>query len=99
MEGFRKLTRDEIAMLKTQMCSAEDWDKVEVAEGFSAEHIRYARFSGNIRLGAFRKKFALAGGMIKHSGIYYATVFRLRQHISWLSTGIASALFPGFARL
>ena len=74
MEGFRKLTRDEIAMLKTQMCSAEDWDKVEVAEGFSAEHIRYARFSGNIRLGAFRKKFALAGGMIKHSGIYYATL-------------------------
>ena len=74
MEEFRKLTRDEIAMLKTQMCSAEDWDKVEVAEGFSAEHIRYARFSGNIRLGAFRKKFALAGGMIKHSGIYYATL-------------------------
>ena len=74
MEGFRKLTRDEIAVLKAQMCSAADWDKVEVAEGFSAEHIRYARFSGNIRLGAFRKEFVLAGGMVKHSGIYYATL-------------------------
>ena len=74
MEEFRKLTRDEIAVLKAQMCSAADWDKVEVAEDFSAEHIRYARFSGNIRLGAFRKEFVLAGGMVKHSGIYYATL-------------------------
>lgn len=74
MEGFRKLTRDEIAELKAQMCSAADWDAIDVAEGFTTEHIRYVRFSGNIRLGSFRKVFSLAGGMGKHSGIYYATL-------------------------
>lgn len=74
MEGFRKLTPNEIESLKAQMCSAADWNRIDVAEGFTTDYIRYARFSGNIRLGAFRKEFTLAGGMVKHSGIYYATL-------------------------
>ena len=74
MERFRKLTQDEIAALKTQMCSAADWNRVEVSEEFTPDHIRYVRFSGDIRLGSFKKEFSLAGGMVKHSGIYYATL-------------------------
>lgn len=56
------------------MCSATDWNTIEVAQDFSPEHIKYARFSGRVRLGSFRKEFSLAGGMVKHSGIYYATL-------------------------
>ncbi len=56
------------------MCYASDWNAIEVAEDFSPENVRYARFSGNIRLGTFKKEFQLAGGMVKHSGIYYATL-------------------------
>ena len=74
MERFRKLTPNEIESLKEQMCSAADWSTIEVAQDFSPEHVRYARFSGNIRLGSFKKEFSLAGGMCKHSGIYYATL-------------------------
>ena len=74
MERFRKLTPNEIESLKEQMCSAADWNTIEVAQDFSPEHVRYARFSGNIRLGSFKKEFSLAGGMCKHSGIYYATL-------------------------
>ena len=74
MEKFRRLTSYEIEVLKSQMCSASDWNTIEVAEEFSPENVRYARFSGNIRLGKFRKEFQLAGGMVKHSGIYYATL-------------------------
>ena len=74
MERFRRLTPNEIESLKGQMCSAADWSTIEVAQDFSPEHVRYARFSGNIRLGSFRKEFSLAGGMCKHSGIYYATL-------------------------
>lgn len=74
MEGFRRLTDDEVNVLKAQMCSASDWSTIEVAQDFSPEHIRYARFSGNIRMGTFRKQFFLSGGMVKHSGIYYATL-------------------------
>lgn len=74
METFRKLTQDEIESLERQMCSATDWNTIEVAQDFSPEHIKYARFSGRVRLGSFRKEFSLAGGMVKHSGIYYATL-------------------------
>lgn len=74
MKKYRKLTDEEIKTLERQMCSSSDWDEVEVAENFSTDYVRYARFSGNVRLGAFRKEFALAGGMRKHSGIYYATL-------------------------
>ena len=74
METFRKLTQDEIESLERQMCSATDWNTIEVAQDFSPEHIKYARFSGRVRLGSFRKEFSLAGGMVKHSGIYYASL-------------------------
>lgn len=78
MEEFRRLTQDEIESLKRQMCSATDWSTIEVAQDFSTEHIKYVRFSGNVRLGSFRKEFALAGGMVKHSGIYCATLHNVR---------------------
>lgn len=74
MEKFRKLTSEEISLLKSQMCSASDWSAIDVAQDFTTEHIRYVRFSGKVRLGTFRKEFTLAGGMVKHSGIYYATL-------------------------
>ncbi len=74
MNTYRKLTSDEIDLMKSQMCSASDWDAVEVSEGFDARYIRHSRFSGQIRLGKFEKEFALPGGMVKHSGIQFATL-------------------------
>ena len=74
MKTYRKLSEAEIEILKAQMCSASDWSQVEVADGFSTDYVRYARFSGKVRLGAFKKEFQLAGGMVKHSGIYLATL-------------------------
>lgn len=71
---YRKLTAQEIETLKSQMCTAVDWDEIEVAEGFAPEYVRWTRMSGHIRLGAFKKEFCLPGGMKKHSGIYYATL-------------------------
>ena len=71
---YRNLTREEIDQMQKQMCSAENWDAVEVADGFCADYVRHTRFSGKVRLGAFRKIFELAGGIRKHSGIHYATL-------------------------
>lgn len=71
---YRKLTHEEVEILKSQMCTATDWDEIEVAEGFSPRYVRWARMSGRVRLGAFSKEFLLPGGMRKHSGIYYATL-------------------------
>ena len=60
------MTDEEIASLESHMCMAEDWSSVEVAETFSTEYVRHARFSGKIRIGNFSKVFELAGGMKKH---------------------------------
>ena len=74
MKSYRKLTDIEIAALKSQMCMAEDWTAIEVAEGFATDHILHARFSGTVRLGSFKGEFELAGGMRKHSGLYHVTL-------------------------
>ena len=74
MNIYRKLMPDEVQQLEAQMCSAECWDDVEVSEGFSADYVSHTRFSGKVRLGAFKGEFELAGGIRKHSGIHYATL-------------------------
>ena len=74
MKKYRKLTQNEVLQLKTQMCSADCWDNVEVSEDFNADYVRHVRFSGKVRLGAFREDFELAGGIRKHSGLHYATL-------------------------
>lgn len=74
MGHYRKLSENEISILKAQMCTASDWNDIEVADSFRPEYVLHARFSGNIRIGTFNKEFELAGGIRKHSGIYHATL-------------------------
>ena len=74
MVNYRRLEASEIERLQAQMCTASDWNEIEVAEGFSTDYVSNVRFSGKIRLGVFRKEFSLAGGIRKHSGIYHATL-------------------------
>ena len=72
--AYRQLTAQEIEQLKAQGCSAEDWDKVLVAEGFNPKYVRFSRFSGDIRLGVFDAGFDMAGGVHKHSGLFNTTL-------------------------
>ena len=74
MMNYRKLTPQEVDALKRQMCTATDWEQIEVAEDFTPDYVSHTRFSGKIRIGAFRKEFELAGGIRKHSGLYYTTL-------------------------
>lgn len=69
---YRKLTSEEIALLEANRCTADDWNNIEVANGFSAEYVSETEFSGHNRLGRFEKRFELAGGITVHSGIYKA---------------------------
>ncbi len=71
---YRKLSEEEIRQLQARMCMSTDWSSIEVADGFSTEHIRQVRFYGGVRLGRFDKEFELAGGIRKHSGIFNATL-------------------------
>ncbi len=73
-DGFRTLTDAEIAALQAHGCSAEDWGAISVAVDFEVATVRDVAFSGRCRLGAFRKAFALPGGVRKPAGIYHATL-------------------------
>ena len=74
MEHYRKLENSEIAALEAAGCSAADWGRVLVADGFDAGRVRDTAFSGDCRLGRFGKSFSLPGGVVKPSGIYRATL-------------------------
>ncbi len=74
MSTYNKLTARQIAVLEAQSCRCDDWEEVSVSPDFDPKYVRNVTFSGKIRLGAFKKKFTLAGGIQKHSGIYQATL-------------------------
>ena len=70
----RKLTDKEILSLEANGCSASDWSEVLVADGFDPSRVCGSRFSGKVRLGAFRNDFTLPGGVSKPSGIRNAVL-------------------------
>ncbi|MFW6170009.1 MAG: DUF4954 family protein [Planctomycetota bacterium] len=51
---YRKLTTEEITTLRRQGCSVseDDWNRIEVANGFQAALVENVRFDGEIQLGA-----------------------------------------------
>lgn len=69
---YRQLTIEEQTQLLKQGCTATDWAKVEVVEGFMPEYVRNVAFSGEVRLGRFERVFTQPGGFEVHSGVYYA---------------------------
>ena len=71
---YRKLSRQEIAQMEAQGCSARNWADVEVAEAFDARYVRNTTFSGHNQLGVFGREIELPGGLTIHSGIYNATL-------------------------
>ena len=73
MNHLRNLRPDEIATLRSQACRADDWNQVWVPEVFDIEYVNHVRFSGVVKLGAFRKVFTLPGGLVKHSGLRHVT--------------------------
>ncbi len=75
IEGsFRRLNPAEISLLERNGCSSEDWNKLEVTDGFDAARVHDVVFSGVCRIGAFRRSYEFPGGVSRPSGIYHATL-------------------------
>ncbi|WP_106832158.1 DUF4954 family protein [Parabacteroides pacaensis] len=74
MKNLRNLTQDEINLLEARSCVADDWSAVFVPQEFDIEYIYHTRFSGTVKLGAFRKEFTLPGGLKKHAGLRHVTL-------------------------
>ena len=74
MRDYRQLTQDEIDVLESNSCWAENWDGVKVAENFSPYGFHRVLFYGDIRLGVFEKQVEVSKGFTKHAGINDATL-------------------------
>ena len=72
---YRSLTFEEIEILESNSCWAEDWSRVEVAEdGFQAKFFHRVMFYGDVQLGSIQKEVEITKGFVKHSGINDATL-------------------------
>ena len=72
---YRSLTFEEIEILESNSCWAEDWSRVEVAEdGFQAKFFHRVMFYGDVQLGSVQKEDEITKGFVKHSGINDATL-------------------------
>ena len=74
MSEYRNLTQAEIEVLENNVCWAEDWQRVMVADGFRPYNFHRVVFYGDIRLGSFEKMVEVTKGFVKHSGINDATL-------------------------
>ncbi|MDD4516025.1 DUF4954 family protein [Massilibacteroides sp.] len=75
MTNKRNLRPEEIKVLQSQFCYADDWNKILVPEKFDINFVHHVRFSGHVELGAFNKQFELPGGLKKHSGLRHVTLY------------------------
>lgn len=74
MTEYRALTIDEIERLERQACTAEDWTRIMVAEGFLPERLKRVELYGDVRLGANDGYIAVSDGFRKPCGITDATL-------------------------
>ena len=74
MRDYRRLTQEEISVLESNSCWAEDWNRIQVAEAFSPYGFHRVVFYGDIRLGVFEKQVEVSKGFTKHAGINDATL-------------------------
>ena len=74
MSEYKKLTQDQIDLLISRGCKAEDWSTVETSDPESLKYIRNVRFSGEVKFGKFQTNFTLPGGLKKHSGLREVTL-------------------------
>ncbi len=72
--NYRPLKAVEINKLERQGCTADSWDNVKVSDGFIPERISNTGFSGQIRLGNFKKEVSFAGGFCRKTGINNSTI-------------------------
>ena len=64
---YRNLKQAELKILQDQGCIAEDWNLVEVADGFDPARVRNTQFLGRVRIGRLTLK-------TQNCGIYNTTI-------------------------
>ena len=74
MNDYRPLTSEEIEVLKSNDCWAEDWTSINVSEDFKPNFMHRVMLYSEVNIGAFNKNVEVSQGFVKHSGINNATL-------------------------
>ena len=74
MNDYRPLTSEEIEVLKSNDCWAEDWTSINVAEDFKPNFMHRVMLYSEVNIGAFNKNVEVSQGFVKHAGINNATL-------------------------
>ncbi|HKJ43403.1 MAG TPA: DUF4954 family protein [Sunxiuqinia sp.] len=72
--AYRKLSKAEIAILEQRNSFADDWNNVEVKEGFDAKKVHSCQFSGRVRIGKLDETMIFFGQVEKNCGLYNAHI-------------------------
>ncbi len=68
--SYRLIKASEIRQLQEQGCTAGDWLRILVREGFNTDSIHDCRFEGSNRLGVFSGTIEVEKGIPKKCGLY-----------------------------
>ena len=74
MNDYRPLTSEEIEVLRSNDCWAEDWTSINVSEDFKPNFMHRVMLYGEVNIGAFNKNVEVSQDFVKHSGINNATL-------------------------
>ncbi len=72
--NLRSLTDDELTTLKANGCTAEDFGRVRVGEGFDASRVVNTQFAGDCVISSLQGDVTLPGGVTLPAGIRNATL-------------------------
>ena len=71
---YRKLSQEEITIMQSHNCWADDWNNINVKDKFNPNSYNIVRFSGDIYLGATSSKIELEAGISIGTGIFNAKI-------------------------
>lgn len=75
---MRKLTEQEIKILQSQNCIAEDWTQILVTDDFKPSRVRGVEFYGRVELGSMNGDIEVSEDFMKPCGINNATLRNVR---------------------
>ena len=67
-----KLTKEQIETLIKNRCYADDWNKIQVADGIKIDRLQDCVFKGEIKIGKLEGRITLEDGIERVCGIYRA---------------------------
>ncbi|HMB01243.1 MAG TPA: DUF4954 family protein [Spirochaetota bacterium] len=71
-EKYKKVSQEQITVLKNNNCQAADWKKIMVSSAFEAASVRNCSFDGEVKIGALAGELKDGAGVKKKSSIYNA---------------------------